>query len=141
MSRIYWDTMLFVYWIEDDPRYAKLIRLLLLKMEKRRDQLCTSTFAVGEALVGPRKSGSEEAATRMLDVFRSPFVEVVPFGLEAAQHYASIRASQSISPPDAIHLACAAQAGVDLFLTNDRGLVGKVIPGIQFIAGLDSNIL
>ena len=141
MSRIYWDTMLFVYWIEDDPRYAKVIRQLLLKMEKRRDQLCTSTFAVGEVLVGPHKTVSEEAATRMLEVFRSPFVEVVPFGLDAAQHYASIRASHSISPPDAIHLACAAQSGIDLFLTNDKNLVGKVIPGIQFIAGLDTNII
>jgi len=141
MSRIYWDTMLFVYWIEDHPRYAKLLRQSLLKMEQRGDQLCTSTFAVGEALVGPHKAGSVEAATRMLNVFRSPFVEVIPFSLEVAEHYASIRASQSLSPPDAIHLACAAQAGVDLFLTNDKGLVGKVIPGIQFIAGLHSNIL
>jgi predicted nucleic acid-binding protein len=141
MSRIYWDTMLFVYWIEDHPRYAKLIRQLLLKMEKRRDQLCTSTFAVGEALVGPRKAGSGEAATKMLNVFRSPFVEVIPFSLEAAEHYASIRANPSIAAPDAIHLACAAQARVDLFLTNDSGLIGKIIPGIQFIAGLDSNIL
>jgi predicted nucleic acid-binding protein len=142
MSRIYWDTMLFVYWIEDHPRYAKLVRQLLLKMEKRQDQLCTSTFAVGEALVGPSKAGNGEAATKMLlNVFRSPFVEVIPFGLEAAEHYASIRANQPLSPPDAIHLACAAQARIDLFLTNNNDLIGKVIPGIQFIAGLDSNIL
>ena len=141
MSRIYWHTMLFVYWIEDDPRYAKLIRQLLLKMEKRQDRLCTSTFAVGEALVGPRKTGSEEAARKLLSVFRSSFVEIIPFGLEAAEHYGSIRANQPLSPPDAIHLACAAQAGIDLFLTNDKHLIGKVIPGIQFIAGLDSNIL
>ncbi len=141
MSRIYWDTMLFVYWIEDHPRYAKRVRQLLLKMEKRQDQLCTSTFAVGEALVGPRKAGNRETATKMLDVFRSPFVEVVPFGLEAAEHYASIRASRSISAPDAIHLACAAQARIDLFLTNDTELIGKVIPGIHFIAGIDSDVL
>jgi predicted nucleic acid-binding protein len=141
MSRIFWDTMLFVYWIEDHPRYANRIRQLLLKMETRQDQLCTSSLAVGEALVGPRKAGNGDAATRMLNVFRSSFVEVIPFGVEAAEHYAGIRANQLISPPDAIHLACAAQARVDLFLTNDSGLVGKVIPGIQFIAGLDSNIL
>jgi predicted nucleic acid-binding protein len=141
MSRIYWDTMLFVYWIEDHPLYAKRIRQLLLKMETRQDQLCTSIFAVAEALVGPRKSGNGEVAGRMLNAFRSPFVEVIPFGLEAAEHYASIRANQPLSPPDAIHLACAAQARIDLFLTNDNDLVGKVIPGIQFIAGLDSNIL
>jgi predicted nucleic acid-binding protein len=68
-------------------------------------------------------------------------VEVIPFSLEAAEHYASIRAKQSISAPDAIHLACAATAGTDLFLTNDRALAGRVIPGIQFIAGLDSDII
>jgi predicted nucleic acid-binding protein len=141
MSRIYWDTMLFVYWIEDHPRYANRIRQLLLKMETRQDQLCTSALAVGEALVGPRKAGSGAAAARMLDVFRSSFVEVIPFSIEAAEHYASIRANQSIAAPDAIHLACAAHARVDLFLTHDNGLIGKVIPGIQFIAGLDSNIL
>ncbi len=141
MSRIYWDTMLFVYWIEDHPRYARRIRQLLLKMNRREDQLCTSTLAVGEALVGPRKAGNREGATKMLDVFRSSFVEVIPFGIEAAEHYASIRANQSIAAPDAIHLACAASAGTDLFLTNDKNLVGKVVHGIQFIAGLDSNIL
>jgi uncharacterized protein len=133
--------MLFVYWIEDHPRYAKRIRQILLKMETRQDQLCTSTLAVGEVLVGPRKASNGEAAVRMLEVFRSSFVEVIPFSLEAAEHYASIRANQSISAPDAIHLACAAAAGTDLFLTNDKNLAGKIIPGIQFIAGLDSNII
>jgi predicted nucleic acid-binding protein len=133
--------MLFVYWIEDHPRYAKRIRQILLKMETRQDQLCTSTLAVGEVLVGPRKASNGEAAVRMLEVFRSSFVEVIPFSLEAAEHYASIRADQSISAPDAIHLACAAAAGTDLFLTNDKNLAGKIIPGIQFIAGLDSNII
>jgi predicted nucleic acid-binding protein len=141
MSRIYWDTMLFVYWIEDHPRYAGRIRQLLLKMKTRQDQLCTSALAVGEALVGPRKAGNGEAAAKMLEAFRSSFVEVIPFGIEAAERYASIRANQTISAPDAIHLACAASAGTDLFLTNDKNLIGKVIPGIQFIAGLDSNIL
>jgi predicted nucleic acid-binding protein len=54
--------------------------------------------------------------------------------------YASIRATHTVSPADAIHLAAAAQAKVDLFLTNDRKLVGKVIPGVQFVAGLDVNL-
>jgi len=66
---------------------------------------------------------------------------VIPFTLETAEVYGRIKGSLKIPPADAIHLACAATAGTDLFLTNDRNLVGKVIPGIQFIAGLDSNIL
>jgi predicted nucleic acid-binding protein len=141
MSRIYWDTMLFVYWLEDHPRYAKRVRQLLGKMKERQDQLCTSSFAVGEILVGPYKVGATDTARRIRDVLRPPLVEVIPYTLETADLYASIRARQAVSPADAIHLACAAQAHIDLFLTNDAGLVGKVIPGIQFIAGLDSNFI
>jgi len=66
---------------------------------------------------------------------------VVPFTAEAADLFGQIKGSWRIPSADAIHLACAATAGTDLFLTNDKNLIGRVIPGIQFIAGLDSNIL
>ena len=141
MSRIYWDTMLFVYWLEDHPVYANRVRHILSKMEKRQDQLCTSTFTAGEVLVGPYKMGAQAMAKQIREVFASPFVEVLPFNLATADLYARIRSQHGVSPADAIHLACAAQVGTDLFLTNDAALSGKVIPGIQFIAGLDSNIL
>jgi len=140
MSRIYWDTMLFVYWLEDHPRYAKHVRHLLEKMKERQDQICTSSFALGEILVGPYKAGATETARKIRQVITPPFVEVIPYGAEAADIYGQIRAKQGVSPADAIHLACAAQARIDLFLTNDSALLGKVIPGIQFIAGLDSGI-
>jgi len=42
--------------------------------------------------------------------------------------------------PDALHLAIAATAGVNLSLTNDRRLHRLKIPGIDFIAGLDTNL-
>lgn len=140
MSRIYWDTMLFVYWLEDHPRYADRVRRILLKMRERKDQLCTSSFAVGEVLVGLYKTGASDTARRIRDVFADPFVEVIPYTLETAELYAQIRAHHGVSPADSIHLACAAQAHIDLFLTNDAKLVGKVISGIQFIAGMDSNL-
>jgi predicted nucleic acid-binding protein len=140
MSRIYWDTMLFVYWLEDHPRYAKRVRHILSKMKERQDQLCTSSFTVGEILVGPYKMGASETTRQIREVFKAPFVEVIPYTIETADLYAGIRAQHGVSPADSIHLACAAQARTDLFLTNDAALVGKVIPGIQFIAGLDSNL-
>jgi len=140
MSRIYWDTMLFVYWLEDHPRCAKRVRHILSKMKERQDQLCTSSFTVGEILVGPYKMGASETTRQIREVFKAPFVEVIPYTIETADLYAGIRAQQGVSPADSIHLACAAQARIDLFLTNDAALVGKVIPGIQFIVGLDSNL-
>lgn len=140
MSRIYWDTMLFIYWLEDHSVHAKRVKHILTKMEERQDQLCTSSFTVGEVLVGPYKAKAMAAAKHIREFFESSFVEVIPYTLETADRYARIRADLGVSPADAIHLACAAQANTDLFLTNDNGLTSKVIPGIQFIAGMDTNL-
>jgi len=65
---------------------------------------------------------------------------VLPFDLEAAEAYSRIRAEHNVSPADAIHLACAVQARVELFLTNGRQLGRLHIPGIHFIASLDTNL-
>lgn len=140
MSRIYWDTMLFVYWLEDHPVYAKRVRQILAKMEERHDQLCSSTFTVGEVLVGPYKVGATDTAKQIREFFESSFVELIPYTLATANLYARIRADSGVSPADAIHLACAAEVRTDLFLTNDSSLAGKVVPGIQFIVGLDTNL-
>jgi predicted nucleic acid-binding protein len=141
MSRIYWDTMLFIYWLEDHPLYGDRVQRIFERMRDRQDQLCTSAFAVGETLVGFHKRGAMETAARVRNFFRGDSVEVIPYTLDTSDLYAEIRTRIGVSSADAIHLACAATAGTDLFLTNDKSLVGKVIPGIQFIAGLDSNII
>ena len=39
MSRIYWDTMLFIYWLEEHPTYVDRLRQILARMEARGDQL------------------------------------------------------------------------------------------------------
>lgn len=140
MSLIYWDTMLFVYWFEEHPAYAERVRHILTRMEQRKDSLCTSSFALAETLVGPYKKGARDLADRIRSAFRPPFVQVLPFTSDAADHYARIRAELGVSAADAIHLACAAEARVDLFLTNDRRLAGQIVHGIQFIASLESEL-
>ncbi len=141
MSRIFWDTMLFVYWLEDHPRYGARVNHILSRMRERNDEWCTSSLAVGEVLVGPCKQQGEEAVQRVQEFFHSTLIRVVPFTVEAATRYAMIRAKLTVVPADAIHLACAAEADTDLFLTNDTYLVGKIVPGIKFIAGLQTDLL
>jgi predicted nucleic acid-binding protein len=137
LSRIYWDTRLFVYWLEDHPDYAGRVQQIHGKMLERGDRLCTSAFTAGEVLTGGYKRGAAAFLAEVRSFFQSPHLEVIPFTTETADRYARIRAEHRVSPADAIHLATAAQSGVDLFLTNDRALSRLVIPGIQFIAGLD----
>ena len=141
MSRVYWDTMLFIYWLEDHPAYARRVDAIRSRMEERHDQLITGTFTFGEVLAGVYRKGTPQLADESRRLLRSVVAEVVPFTLETADRYARIRATTGIAPADAIHLASAAQAGTDLFLTNDKRLLGKIVPGIQFIASLDTQLL
>jgi len=138
VSRIYWDTMLFIYWLEDHPQFARRVGAIRARMEERQDQLITGAFTFGEVLAGIYRRGSGDLARESKRLLESVVSEVVPFDLETADHYAQIRGTFSIPPADAIHLASAAQAGTDLFLTNDKRLVGKFVPGIQFIASLET---
>ena len=141
MSRIYWDSMLFIYWLEDSPLFANRVAAVHDRMRERQDELITSAFTLGEILAGTYRRGSAPVADEVRAALLSLLSEVVPFTVEAADHYARIRGSTGIAPADAIHLACAAYARTDLFLTNDKSLIGRAIPGIHFIGGLDSNII
>jgi uncharacterized protein len=141
VSRIYWDTMLFIYWLEDHPEYARRVDAIRSRMEERNDQLITGAFTFGEVLAGAYRKGNPQLADVTRRLLRNAVAEVVPFTLDTADRYARIRGTPGITPADAIHLASAAQAGTDLFLTNDKSLVGKIVPGIQFIASLDTQLL
>ena len=140
MSRIYWDTMLFVYLFEGDPQFGARVAEVYQQMLHRDDILCTSMFTVGEVLVGPQKKGSSQVVAEIKSHFSDDEVELIPFTLGVAEEYSRIRAVHGVRPADAIHLASAAQARIDLFLTNDRKLLGLKVPGINFIVGLDGKL-
>jgi uncharacterized protein len=140
MSRIYWDSMLFIYWLDDNPHFAKRVASIHARMVERQDELITSAVTVGEVLAGVYRKGPVSRVDEVRSALLSLLSEIVPFTVETAEHYAKIRGSTKIASPDAIHLACAAFAGTDLFLTNDKNLVGKFVPGIHFIASLDTQL-
>lgn len=140
MSRVYWDSMVFVYWLEGHPTYAARVDHILQSMLRRGDRLCGSYLGMGEVLTGPLKHKNTTLAAKVRQLFEGGRVEVLPFDRRVAEIFAQLRATENVTPADAIHLACAAAAGVDLFLTHDKGLHKVHVPGIQFIAGLDVNV-
>ena len=139
MSRIYWDAMLFVYLIEQHTDYGPTVQQALDRMSDRGDSLCTSIFTLGEVLVKPYALGANSIAEEIKTFLRSPSVELLPFDEAAVDHYARIRAKHKVTPPDAIHLATAAAANVDVFVTNDRALHKLLVPGIQFVVRTDAD--
>ena|SRR5690348_4329948 len=134
MSRVFWDTNLFIYLFEDYGALSKTVAALRTRMLARGDQLLTSTLTLAEVLVKPLEKGDAglyaqyEAALTNLSI---------PFEVKAAKIYASLRSDRALRAPDIVQLSCAAAAGVDLFVTNDARLQGKQVPGIQFLVSLD----
>ena len=140
MSRIYWDTMLFIYFLEGQPEFGPKVRQIHRTMERRGDTLCTSVFTIGETLVGPQRLRATHVVREIRHYFQSGEIELIPFTADTAVEYARIRADNAVLPADAIHLASAAETRADLFLTSDRSLQRLNIPGIKFVAGLDGAI-
>jgi predicted nucleic acid-binding protein len=135
MSRIFWDTNLFIYLIEDYGALSNRVAGLRRRMLERQDQLYTSTLTLGEVLVKPTETDRDDLCHRYRQALEEAAV-LVPFDRDAALVYGIIRKDRTIKPADAIQLSCASTAAVDLFITNDERLSQKVIPGINFITSL-----
>jgi len=137
MTRIFWDTNLFIYLFERNPHFAGRVQALRRRMLERGDLLLTGALTVGEVLVKPLEAKDAELA----DLYRNLFanesaVTVIPIDSKAAEHYAEIRSDRAIAHADALQLACAAVAGTDLFITSDARLESKTIRGVKFVTSL-----
>lgn len=135
MSRIFWDTNIFIYFFEDNGRYGTMARKARESMIRRGDQLLTSAMTVGEILVKPQERQDRELCKRYEKAITMTAL-VLPFDLDAARKFSVLRLDRSLRAPDAIQLACAATAGADLFITNDDRLSAMQIDGIHFIVPL-----
>ena len=136
MSRVFWDTNIFIYLFEGyGPMHDRVVHLRQT-MLARGDQLATSTLTLGEILVKPVEQRNTELAKKYEAAIVATSL-LIPFDVKAARAFAKLRGDRSIRAPDAVQLACAAAAGVDLFITNDERLHGKHIEGIQFIVPLE----
>ena len=140
MSLVFWDTNLFIYYLEDRGARADQVERIRERMIERNDQLVTSCLTLGEVLVKPQNDQRPDLVATYERVLTES-ARLIPFDRSVAMKYAIVRHDRRIKAPDAIQLACAAHAGVDLFITNDDRLSRAVVPGIQFITSLDRAFL
>lgn len=82
-----------------------------------------------------------EKAAKIQRVMGEMGFSYLPFDAGAVVPFSRLRAKQKLKAAYAIHLASAASAGIDLFLTGDKQLIGLNVPGIQFIADFNTPLL
>ena len=136
MSRVFFDTNLFIYMFEGQEPFRSRMLEIRKRMVERGDKIVTSAMTLGEVLVRPTKLGQTSLIEEYDRAIRATS-EVVAFDSQIAWRYATLRATHALRSADAIQLACAAHRGVDLFITNDKQLHALNVPGIGFIAPLE----
>ena len=137
MSRIFFDTNLFIYLLEDDGQRGSKLSGILERLSGRRDELLTSTLTLAEVLVKPLSVGDVAWADKYERLLNTPGVSLLAFDRACARIYAQLRQDKTLKAPDAIQLSCAVIAKCDLFITNDDRLSRKIVPGIHFITSLE----
>jgi predicted nucleic acid-binding protein len=140
VSRIFWDSMLLIYLLEGNADYRQRADELLARAFRRQDKLFTSWLALGEIMAGAERAPHRRESESIRKTLEEMGFIFLPFDGGAVSTFSKLRAREKLKAPDAIHLACAASAGIDLFLTGDKQLTRLDVPGIQFIADFNSPI-
>ena len=115
------DTSIFIYHLEDHPRYAPVTEIIFHSLEEGRNRGITSFLTLMEILVKPKIEERMEVA-RDYEYYLTTFpnLTLFPFELEIARKASDLRAVSRFKTPDAIQLATALHHGATGFLTNDR---------------------
>jgi len=117
------DTSVFIYFIEEEPRFLPIIRPLFVEADRGKRRLVTSALTLLEVLVVPYRAGDTQLAERYEALLtRSRGVQLIDVTRDQLKAAAQLRAATVIRTPDALQVAAALAARCTAFVTNDRRL-------------------
>lgn len=126
------DTAIFVYFIEEHPRFLPLVEPLFKEADAGVRKFVTSALTLLEVLVVPYRSGDDLLARRYEALLtNSRGIEMLDISRAHLRAAAQLRAVRGIKTPDSLQVVAAMAAGCHTFLTNDRGL--PAIPGFRVL--------
>jgi predicted nucleic acid-binding protein len=126
------DTAVFIYFIEEHPRFLPLILPLFRGADEGKRALVTSALTLLEVLVVPYRAGNRSLAERYEALLtRGRGILLVDVSHDQLRAAAQLRAATGVKTPDALQLVAAIGAGCATFLTNDRRL--PAIPGLRIV--------
>jgi predicted nucleic acid-binding protein len=123
-TRLGLDTAVFIYHLEQHPRYSAVTHPLLSGVESGRWTACTSVITLMELTVRPWQMDQPEVAWRYESALACfPNLSVMEVTREVAREAARLRAAYRLRPADAIQVGTAIVDRATAWVTNDRGLV------------------
>jgi len=120
-SKVYLDTAVLIYTLEENTDYFSLLRPLWTKFQAREIELISSELILLEVLVLPLRNNNESLVSAYEQLLLNSAMKLVPINQSTLRQAANLRGSLNLKTPDAIHAATAISVNCDLLITNDKG--------------------
>lgn len=115
------DTSCFIYQIEQEPKYKKLVRIIFEELLTAGEfNAIGSILIITEILTKPYALNRSDLATDYKDLILGfPNLTIFTPNAQICDHAALLRAKYNLHTPDAIHMATAIDQNASAILTND----------------------
>jgi len=131
--RVYFDTNMFIYFLEDDEHYYEKCLPFFRAVQEGAMTGVSGELAIAELLVKPMRENDIIGAENVRALFSGQgFFRALAHDRSALELAAHIRAVQNLSMIDAIHLATAIKAGCSHIITNDEQVAQRA-RGIEVV--------
>ncbi len=124
MRNIYWDSCIFIYYLEAEEHIQLKLRTQLQSVENVI--LCHTALTELECRVEPMRNAKIELLNQYDRLFVSPLTKRLALNDSVFRYATELRAAQHLKTPDALHLAAAIEHGCDSFWTRDHRLAKAV---------------
>jgi predicted nucleic acid-binding protein len=118
------DTNCFIYYFEDNEKYAPKLEVIFNQTQGGQLRANMSILSLLEILVKPKKEGNIFLENRYKVILKNyPNLEIIELSFVIADTAARLRAEYKLKTPDAIILATALNTNSKYFLTNDQHFI------------------
>jgi len=126
------DTQVFIYFIEEDPRFIGVVDALFRAIDAGALRAVTSAVTLLECLVVPYRTKNRRLAQRYEALLTgSRGLLLVDLDRALVRTAAELRATFGLKTPDALQIAAALRVEATAFVTSDRRL--PAVPGLEIV--------
>ena len=126
VERRYWDSNCFLAWLQNEEDRADKCQNVLDLAERGDIEIVTSALTIAEVLrLRPKDALPSERRSSVEALFNRPSIRTMMLTRPLAEAARDLVWDNGIDPKDAIHVASALAAKVDVLNTFDGDLIGK----------------
>lgn len=126
LERRYWDSDCFLGWLQAEDGKIEPCRQVLNLAAKGETEIITSALTIAEVLhLRGHRPIPADKRQQVIDFFKRSYIVTMSITRRIAEDSRDLVWDHGIEPKDALHVATAISAKVDVFNTFDQPLIGK----------------